>query len=99
MSYRYQPTGTHPVAVPFTLKASVSIDENKGQTSFFCTHMNAVLLTTIEGTFDITLSSRLTTRTFEKIAVEWYLGDGASGVSCNASNASSWTFDARSRVR
>ena len=30
MNYRYQPAGTHAVAIPFAVKASVVIDENKG---------------------------------------------------------------------
>ncbi|KAJ3554797.1 hypothetical protein NM688_g2919 [Phlebia brevispora] len=45
------------------------------------------------GTFDLTISSRLTTRIIEHLSVEWYLGDGATGASCMASNNASWTFD------
>ena len=44
------------------------------------------------GSLDLTLSSRLTTRIIEKLTVEWYLGDGATGASCIASNNASWTF-------
>ncbi|GJE84773.1 clathrin adaptor mu subunit [Phanerochaete sordida] len=79
MNYRYQPSGTHQVAVPFAIKASVTFDENKG-------------------VFDLTVSSRLTTRTIEKMTVDWFLGDGASSASCNASNTSSWTFDPRTKT-
>ncbi|KAI0346996.1 clathrin adaptor mu subunit [Trametopsis cervina] len=47
------------------------------------------------GTFDLNLSSRLTTKVIDKLTVEWYLGNGASGASCIASNNASWTFDPR----
>ena len=50
------------------------------------------------GTLDLTLSSRLATRVIEKITLEWYLGDGATGASCIASNNASWTFDPRTLV-
>lgn len=33
MKYRYQPAGTHVVTVPFAVKTSVVIDENKGMFS------------------------------------------------------------------
>lgn len=79
MSYRYQPAGTHAIAIPFTVKASVVIDESKG-------------------TFDVIVTSRLTTRTIEKMTVDWFLGETASGASCAASNSSSWTFDSRART-
>lgn len=50
------------------------------------------------GTFDLNLSSRLTTKVIDKLTVEWYLGNGASGASCIASNNASWTFDPRTLV-
>ncbi|KAI0685995.1 clathrin adaptor mu subunit [Cytidiella melzeri] len=53
------------------------------------------LVTIDERTLDLTLTSRLTTRAIERIAVEWYLGDGVTGASCIASNNASWTFDPR----
>ncbi|KAF8665587.1 hypothetical protein AX16_000044 [Volvariella volvacea WC 439] len=37
------------------------------------------------GSFNITLSSRLTTRSIENMRVEFHLGEGASGVKCVAS--------------
>jgi AP-3 complex subunit mu len=34
------------------------------------------------GTFDITLTSRLTTRAMENVVAELYLGEGAGGIKC-----------------
>ncbi|KAI0092541.1 clathrin adaptor mu subunit [Irpex rosettiformis] len=50
------------------------------------------------GSFDLTLNSRLTTKVVEKVTLEWYLGDGATGASCIASNSTSWTFDPRTQA-
>ncbi|KAI0775455.1 clathrin adaptor mu subunit [Irpex lacteus] len=33
----------------------------------------------------------------EKLTLEWYLGDGATGASCIASNNASWAFDPRTQ--
>jgi hypothetical protein len=35
-------------------------------------------------TFDITLTSRLTTRPFQNLVAEMYLGEGAGGIKCMA---------------
>ncbi|CCM04021.1 uncharacterized protein FIBRA_06178 [Fibroporia radiculosa] len=45
------------------------------------------------GSFDLTLTSRLTTRSMENVTVELYLGEGASGASCVASHNASWSFE------
>ncbi|KAI8984988.1 clathrin adaptor mu subunit [Trametes punicea] len=47
------------------------------------------------GSIDVTLNSRLTTRTMENVSVELYLGEGATGVSCIASHNASWSFNPR----
>ena len=50
------------------------------------------------GSIDLTLSSRLTTRTMENVYVELYLGEGATGANCLASHNASWTFNPRTHV-
>ncbi|PCH41585.1 mu-adaptin 3 [Wolfiporia cocos MD-104 SS10] len=45
------------------------------------------------GSFDVTLTSRLTTRSMESVSVELFLGEGASSASCIASHNASWSFD------
>ena len=50
------------------------------------------------GTLDLSFTSRLTTRTMESVVVELYLGEGASGASCTASQNASWSFEPRSLV-
>ncbi|KAL4241532.1 adaptor complexes medium subunit family protein [Abortiporus biennis] len=50
------------------------------------------------GSINVTLTSRLTTRSIDNLSVELYLGEGASSASCMVSNNASWTFDPRSLV-
>ena len=50
------------------------------------------------GTLDLSFTSRLTTRTMESVVIELYLGEGASGASCTASQNASWSFEPRSLV-
>ncbi|KAI0721967.1 clathrin adaptor mu subunit [Cerioporus squamosus] len=50
------------------------------------------------GSIDLTLSSRLTTRTMENVYVELYLGEGATGANCLASHNASWTFNPRTQT-
>ncbi|KAI0723502.1 clathrin adaptor mu subunit [Earliella scabrosa] len=47
------------------------------------------------GSVDLTLSSRLTTRSMENVFVELYLGEGATGANCVASHNASWTYNPR----
>ncbi|KAI0733448.1 clathrin adaptor mu subunit [Fomitopsis betulina] len=47
------------------------------------------------GTLDLSFTSRLTTRTMENVTIELYLGEGASGASCTASQNASWSFEPR----
>ncbi|KAI0829336.1 clathrin adaptor mu subunit [Trametes gibbosa] len=48
------------------------------------------------GSVEITLSSRLTTRTMENVFIELYLGEGATGASCIVSHNASWSFNPKS---
>ena len=50
------------------------------------------------GTLDLFFTSRLTTRTMENVTIELYLGEGASGASCTASQNASWSFEPRALV-
>ncbi|KAF8227969.1 clathrin adaptor, mu subunit [Tricholoma matsutake] len=57
------------VPLPFTLKASVELEEHGGA-------------------FEITLTSRLTTRAIEGLVAEMHLGEGAGGIKCIAAQGS-----------
>ena len=73
MEYRYAPSGVHQTAVPFALKAGVKIDENRGKWRHYHEHRDARKradhLADDLGTFDLSISSRLTTRTIEHLSV------------------------------
>ena len=100
MEYRYLPPTSKSlsapsaqVPVPFTLKPTVTIEEDGGMPN----HDHRLHFTNkqISGSFNVNLISRLSTRLFDEIAVEFYLGDGSSGVNCTASHGTSWSFDSR----
>jgi len=104
MEYRYVPPTSKSlsapsaqVPVPFTLKPAVIIEEDGG-TPY---HVRRPHFTKqISGSFNVSLASRLSTRPFDEVAVEFDLGDESSGVNCNASHGTSWSFDPRtSKVR
>lgn len=44
------------------------------------------------GTFDITLSSRLTTRALENFTLEMYLGEGTTSASCAIGSGAEWMY-------
>jgi hypothetical protein len=77
------------VPLPFTLKASVELEDHGGMCSWIyimgCTD-NDVLSSA--GAFDITLTSRLTTRAIESLVAEMHLGEGAGGIKCIAAQGS-----------
>ncbi|KAH9950108.1 clathrin adaptor mu subunit [Amylocystis lapponica] len=79
MEYRYVPTST-------TTQHQVSVP---------LAIRSEVNLEENGGTFDLTLTSRLTTRTMDNVSVAFYLGVGATGASCVASHNASWSFDPR----
>ena len=100
MEYRYVPPTSRSlsapsaqVPVPFTLKPIVTIEQGGGTSS----HDYPPLRThrPISGSFNVSLTSRLSTRLFDEVAVEFDLGDGSSGVNCTASHGTSWSFDSR----
>ncbi|KAG5654661.1 hypothetical protein H0H81_009909 [Sphagnurus paluster] len=80
------------VAIPFSLKTAVELEENGG-------------------TFDITLTSRLTTRDIDRVVAEMHLGEGAGGIKCIAARGgaadrygwgvegigASWAFDSNKK--
>lgn len=105
IEYRYLPPTSRSlsapsaqVPVPFTLKPTVTIEEDGGMPN----HDHRLHFTNkqISGSFDVGLISRLSARLFDEVVVEFYLGDGSSGVNCTASHGTSWSFDSRtSKVR
>ncbi|KAI0676750.1 clathrin adaptor mu subunit [Trametes maxima] len=50
------------------------------------------------GSIDVSLSSRLTTRTMDSVTVELYLGEGATGASCILSHNASWSFNPKTQT-
>ena len=50
------------------------------------------------GTLDVTLASRLTTRSMENVVIELYLGEGATSASCLVSHGAGWAFNPRTQV-
>lgn len=106
MEYQYLPPTSRSlsapsahVPVPFVLKPVVTIEEDGGTLDlkhplyFTADNYNS-------GSFDVALTSKLSTKLLDEVVVEFYLGDGSSGVNCTASHGSSWSFDSRmSKVR
>ena len=82
MDYRYAPTTVSAVS----------------QTSVPLILRTVVNVEEHGGSIDLTLSSRLTTRTMENVYVELYLGEGATGASCIVSHNASWTFNPKTLV-
>ena len=105
MEYRYFPPTSKSlsapsaqVPIPFTLKPTVTIEEDGGTSN--CEHRLCYSNTPISGSFSVSLTSRLSIRLFDEMAVEFHLGDESSGVNCTASHGTSWSFDSRtSKIR
>ena len=105
MEYRYVPPTSRSlsapsaqVPVPFTLKPAVTIEEDGGTPCRV--HRPHFTYKQISGSFNLNLTSRLSTRLFDEVVVEFDLGDESSGVNCTASHGTSWSFDSRtSKVR
>jgi AP-3 complex subunit mu len=105
MEYRYMPPTSRSlsapsaqVPVPFTLQPTVTTEEDGGMPNR--DHRLHFTDKQISGSFNVSLTSRLSTRLFDEVVVEFYLGDGSSGVNCTASHGTSWIFDSRtSKVR
>jgi len=88
MEYSYEPPASRSLSAP---SAQVPVP---------LTLKPAVAIEEDGGSFNVSLTSRLSTRHFDEIVVEFYLGDGSSGVNCTASHGTSWSFDSRtSQVR
>ena len=105
MEYQYLPPTSRSlsapstqVPVPLTLKPTVAIEEDGG--TAIRKHQLCFTNDHISGSFSVSLTSRLSTRLLDEVVVEFFLGDGSSGVNCNASHGTSWSFDSRtSKVR
>ena len=105
MEYQYSPPTSRSlsapsaqVPVPFALKPAVNIEEDGG--AFDHRHRLRFTNGSVSGSFNVVLTSKLSTRLLDEVAVEFYLGDGSSGVNCTTSHGASWSFDSRtSKVR
>jgi len=80
MEYRYAPSTSNTIG-------------NARQLSIPFTLSPTITLTENGGTFDMTLTPRLSTRIIEQISIELYLGESATGVNCVVSSGASWGFD------
>lgn len=49
---------------------------------FFVLYIRLITLSVHSGTFDISLTSRLTTHALESLVAEMYLGEGATSIKC-----------------
>lgn len=67
------------VPIPIVLKPVIEFEENGGWYPLLQIYL---ALTCTIATFDITLTSRLTTRAMENLVATLYLGEGAGGIKC-----------------
>jgi len=74
------------VPLPFTVKASVELEDHGGIYSLV--YVMGYTFTCSAGAFDITFTSRLTTRAIESLVAEMHLGEGAGGLKCIAAQGS-----------
>jgi len=98
VEYRYSPTSssstTSPqsltnvaqenVPIPFAVKSEYDIEDNSGMVNI--SRILAYLFAFNEvASFNLTLTSRLSTKPLQNVVVELNLGEGASGIKCVAS--------------
>jgi AP-3 complex subunit mu len=71
------------IALPFMLKPSVELEDHGGtyNLKYFMRRADTDVPFLI-GAFDVTLTSRLTTRPIENFVAEMHLGEGAGGMKC-----------------
>lgn len=93
------PVGVLPskevVPLPFAIKAKFEIEDTAGTKSSdpllspsFQGLIKLLFLYTLAASFNVTFSSRLTTRPIENVVVELSLGEGAHAIKCVASRES-----------
>jgi AP-3 complex subunit mu len=73
------------VPIPIALKPVIEFEENGGWYPLLRIYL---ALTCTIATFDITLTSRLTTRAMENLVATLYLGEDAGGIKCIAGRGS-----------
>ncbi|KAF5387738.1 hypothetical protein D9615_000065 [Tricholomella constricta] len=110
--YRYSPNPTTArfVNLPAAQAPTLSLARDNVSIPFML--KTAVELEDNGGTFDITLTSRLTTRDIEHLVAEMHLGEGAGGIKCVAARGgaadrygrgvdglgASWAFDSTKKI-
>jgi len=82
------------VPVPLALKPALTIEEDGGTPNH--NHQPRFTNDQISESFSVSLTSRLSTRVFDEVAVKCYLGDGSFGVNYTASHG---TDSRTSKVR
>jgi len=107
MDYRFDPSASKPraapaltaaaaaqlqVQVPFALRAALSVTDHGGLSSHLSPHPHQPdQSTTLPGAFELTFSPRAAA--LDDVAVELYLGAGASGATCSAvTGGGEWTY-------
>ncbi|KAI0069170.1 clathrin adaptor mu subunit [Artomyces pyxidatus] len=97
MEYRYSPaaaSGTTPVTgAPLT-----AVAQNQTQVQLPFLVKSAMQLNETGGTFDVSVTSRLSTRAVEDFVLEIYLGESVSSASCNAGSGAEWSYIPSRRV-
>ena len=76
--------GRDHVSIPFVIKTNFDLQDYSGMRIFHVKYKAERKLILRVASFDITLTSRLTTRPLENLVVEMNLGEGASGIKCVA---------------
>ncbi|KAH8105513.1 clathrin adaptor mu subunit [Cristinia sonorae] len=97
MEYRYTSGSVQQIVIPLQIKANVKLEESSSM-ALSSTDFQALRSCSSLGTIDITLVSRLTTRSLDNVVAQLYLGESATGVNMVATNNSSWSFDSKTKT-
>jgi AP-3 complex subunit mu len=106
MDYRFEPSASKPgaapaltaaaaaqlqVQVPFALRAALSVTDHGGLSPSILSTPNMTKPQPLPGAFELTFSPRAAA--LDDVAVELYLGAGASGATCSAvTGGGEWTY-------
>lgn len=103
------------VPIPFALKSAIELGDRESKSAqIYVSSISYAYICPSLGTFNVTLTSRLTTRPIEHLVAEMHLGEGAGGIKCVASRGggadrfgrgmdsnavgASWAFDSNKKV-
>ncbi|KAA1466028.1 clathrin adaptor mu subunit [Dentipellis sp. KUC8613] len=89
MEYRFSPSAQ--AILPAT-GALTAVAQNQSQVQPPFTLKAAMRVAEFGGSFDITITSRLSTRAIEDFALEIYLGEEATSANCNVGSGAEWVY-------